>query len=62
MLEVFFEIIFDILFSYPGAAIRWLFHGGKIPYKTLIKEDAEYNALAFFLLLAICFIIITLFT
>ena len=32
------------LFSYPGAFIRWAFHQGKTPYKTLIKEDAWYNA------------------
>lgn len=32
------------LFSYPGAFIRWALHRGKTPYKTLIKEDAWYNA------------------
>ncbi|MCC3158880.1 hypothetical protein LJ737_16680 [Hymenobacter sp. 15J16-1T3B] len=51
MLEFVAEVLLNILFSYPGAGIRWLLHLGKVPYKKLQEDDAFYNAGAFFLLL-----------
>ena len=52
-MEFIVEFLMEVLFSYPGAGVRWLLHGGKIPYKVLLLEDFTYNAAAFTLTLFI---------
>ena len=42
--EIIGELILNIVFCFPGAGLRWIWHRGKIPYKTLISEDFTYNA------------------
>jgi hypothetical protein len=47
LLEFIGELLFYILFSFPGAGIRWLLHRGRIPYKKLLEDDPMYNTGAF---------------
>jgi hypothetical protein len=58
MEEFIGEILIMSLFSYPGAFIRWALHRGKIPYNTLIKEDAWYNA-SYVILLVVMILVAT---
>lgn len=51
------EVLLAVVLSYPGAAIRWLLHRGKIPYKVLIQEDTWYNASYVFLVIVAVIVI-----
>jgi hypothetical protein len=42
--EAIFEVIVNILLTFPGAALRWLFLGRKKSFKELLADGYEINA------------------
>ncbi len=56
-MESVVELLVDLVFSYPGAGIRWLWHRGKIPYKKLLEDDIDYNSFYVILLNAVLLVI-----
>jgi hypothetical protein len=64
-MEFILELIVTYLFSYPGAVVRWMLlkaFGSKKTFKECLKQDITQNAALGFLLLAILFVSISLFT
>jgi hypothetical protein len=57
-MNIIVELILEVLFSYPGAGLRWLLHGGKKSYQSLIREDFTYNTFVFFIFLTIVFVLL----
>lgn len=59
--EALILIFFDYLLKIPGAAIRWLYHLGRKPFKAILEEEPGLNtAVGFGLMLFVILIIITL--
>ncbi|OGX87226.1 hypothetical protein [Hymenobacter glacialis] len=52
-MDTLVELVIEVLFSYPGVGIRWVLHGGKKSYASLLQDDFMYNAFAFFIFLTI---------
>lgn len=44
-MEIFFEMIFDLIFCWPGAGIRWMSHRGKVPFKNLCDDIIKNSAI-----------------
>lgn len=51
-MDFLLELMVNILFSFPGAFIRWVITGRKRSYELLL-EDGELNVFAFGLTMAI---------
>ncbi|OJV53142.1 MAG: hypothetical protein BGO31_05155 [Bacteroidetes bacterium 43-16] len=43
IVEAIIWIFFEYLLQMPGAAIRWLYHLGRKPFKTILKDEPGYN-------------------
>lgn len=44
-MDIFFQIIFDLIFCWPGAGLRWVFHRGKVPFKVLCNDVIKNSAI-----------------
>jgi hypothetical protein len=53
ILEIIFEVIFQIVLVFPGAFVRWVFGGFKRTYRdVLIQDGFEINSFVGILVLA----------
>lgn len=43
ILEIIGEIIVQVIFSLPGALIRWLLTGCKKPFREILYDDSYSN-------------------
>jgi hypothetical protein len=43
ILEIICEMILMIVFTFPGAFIRWCFTGFRKPFKDLLLDNSEFN-------------------
>jgi hypothetical protein len=44
VLEFVFELLINILLTYPGAGIRWLYYRGRKKYSKLLEDSWTFNS------------------
>ena len=56
--EIILETILLIIFSYPGAIIRWIVTGFRKPFKEYLNDDAYLNGTIGLLVLSFSIVIL----
>jgi len=58
IIKMILDFVFILLFSVPGAAIRWIYFKGKRNYKDLLQDDPYWNAGVFIAFMALSLVVL----